>query len=145
MNEDRPVPNATARYKVTIWLRRDRPCSSSSTLPTIGGVGARSVMASNMITMLRAAPTINAPGNPTEGTRAKPLSMAPKAAPNELVKYRTARTRPGFCFSRRRIPTLISGKVIPSKMQAGRMSPPAMPHLAKPTAVPPPSAGKIES
>ena len=111
----------------------------------IGYVMSRSRMASTMIPRLIAAANISAPGRPSRGTRAKPLSSAPKAAPRELEKYRIASTSPERLRSRRRIPTLMSGNVIPSRRQGGMISRPAMAHFATTTEPPPPRAGKIES
>ncbi len=43
------------------------------------------------------------------------------------------------------MPTLISGNVVPSATQGGRIKSAATSHLAMTTAVPPPSAGNSQS
>ena len=69
------------------------------------------------------------PGNPTKPTNRNPLDKTPIAAPMLLAKYNIDIECPGCLGKRRIIPALINGKVIPSKMDYGKIKIPAKIHL----------------
>ena len=68
------------------------------------------------------------PGRPKAGISTKVLASTPNTAPRLLVKYSIESVRPGACGKARRMPALISGKVVPSRIDCGRMSRPASSH-----------------
>ncbi len=71
--------------------------------------------------MLRSPAVRIVPGRPTAPINTNPLTMTPTAAPRLLVKYRVASVSPGRSGQRRMSPPLISGKVMPSSTDCGRM------------------------
>ena len=86
------------------------------------------------ITLISPAVRI-APGRPIQGIRPKPPTSTPIAAPMLLVKYKVAIVSPESLGKRRTIAPLISGNVMPSSTDCGRMRIAAMLHLISCTRV----------
>ena len=66
------------------------------------------------------SPALNiVPGKPTALINQKPLANTPIAAPMLLLKYSIAMLPPGVSGNLRTMPALISGKVMPSRIDCG--------------------------
>ena len=81
------------------------------------------------------------PGKPNHPTSTKPLIKTPAAAPILLVKYSIEMEEPARCGNILTTPALMSGKVMPSRMEGGRISKPDTSSLRALTAVGEPRAG----
>jgi len=81
---------------------------------------------------LISAATRTVPGSPTARTSTNPLTTTPTAAPRLFVKYSIATVRPGRSGNARSTPAVISGNVIPSRIDCGRISRAHKDHLKAP-------------
>src|SRR4051812_1388885 len=91
------------------------------------------------------AATVSVPGRPKRSTSQKPAISTPTAAPALFVKYSIDRARPERSGIRRTTPALISGNVIPSRIDCGRISSAAISHFVSICRVPCPKAGNTQS
>ena len=73
------------------------------------------------------------PGSPIAGINTNVLASTPNTAPMLLVKYSIDSDRPGSNGNARRMPALISGNVVPSRIDCGRISRPARIHCGMQT------------
>jgi hypothetical protein len=154
MNELSPVPKAIASITVSsVELElADVPAGVAISVSGLGadadsgasGSRPRSRRHTAMIAKLSTPAAAKVPGKPNHGTSTKPEINAPSDAPKLLEKYRKLRISPERSRSRRRIPTLINGNVMPSRMHGGAINIPAAVHLASATP-PPPTAGNTTS
>ena len=129
MNDDAPVMSATNRKKNV----RSR-CSWSGTAASVLTWPRKSHHTAPATAKLLAAAVRIVPGNPTAAMRTNPLTSTPAAAPRLFVKYSIASDRPGRCGKTRRTPAVISGNVMPSRIDCGRISNAARDHLNAVTA-----------
>ena len=86
-------------------------------------------------------PPARSPVSPKASIMTKPEASTPTAAPRLFVKYSMASDPPGVPGNRRINPALISGKVMPSSTDCGRIRTPASVHLNNTAEVPPPRRG----
>jgi hypothetical protein len=86
MNDERPVPNDTARNSHTMGPRPPAGPVASAGRSSMGGAEPRSRSAMTMMRPLMAAATMSVPGRPSRATSTKPDSTAPMEAPRLLVK-----------------------------------------------------------
>ena len=113
----RPVKQATIMRSVV-------PVASCSGRASIAGVhnGRASNQTIAASARLSTPATRSVPGNPTHWINTKPLTNTPTAAPRLLVKYSIATDSPVLAGWLRTSPALISGNVMPSSSDCGRIS-----------------------